>query len=197
MNQTIALIDDDRNILTSISIALEKEGFKVQTYLDGESALIGLSRTPPELAVIAIKMPKMTQTQIDEYLSRPNIANFVTLREDGSPHISPIWYQFHGGQLFIICQNSSVKAKNIGKDPRVAFSVATPSEPYRYVLIEGNASLTSEDAENLTLGISVHYLGTERGADFAKNILSSGKTIVITIIPHKIISWEEEANGST
>ncbi len=59
MKQTIALIDDDRNILTSISIALEKEGFKVQTYLDGESALIGLSRTPPDLAVIDIKMPKM------------------------------------------------------------------------------------------------------------------------------------------
>ena len=57
--QTIALIDDDRNILTSISIALEKEGFNVQTYLDGESALIGLSRTPHDLAVIDIKMPKM------------------------------------------------------------------------------------------------------------------------------------------
>ena len=59
MKQTIALIDDDRNILTSISIALEKEGFKVQTYLDGESALIGLARTPPDLAIIDIKMPKM------------------------------------------------------------------------------------------------------------------------------------------
>ena len=57
--QTIALIDDDRNILTSLSIALEKEGFKVQTYIDGESALIGLTRTPPDLAVIDIKMPKM------------------------------------------------------------------------------------------------------------------------------------------
>tara|TARA_Y100000590_G_scaffold179136_1_gene204281 strand:+ start:501 stop:1202 length:702 start_codon:yes stop_codon:yes gene_type:complete len=59
MKQTIALIDDDRNIITSISIALEKEGFNVQTYLDGESALIGLTRTPPDLAVIDIKMPKM------------------------------------------------------------------------------------------------------------------------------------------
>ena len=59
MKQTIALIDDDRNILTSISIALEKEGFNVQTYLDGESALIGLSRTPPDLAIVDIKMPKM------------------------------------------------------------------------------------------------------------------------------------------
>ena len=59
MKQTIALIDDDRNIITSISIALEKEGFNVQTYLDGESALIGLTRTPPDLAIIDIKMPKM------------------------------------------------------------------------------------------------------------------------------------------
>ena len=57
--QTIALVDDDRNILTSLSIALEKEGFKVHTYIDGESALIGLTRTPPDLAVIDIKMPKM------------------------------------------------------------------------------------------------------------------------------------------
>ena len=59
MKQTIALVDDDRNILTTLSIALEKEGFQIQTYLDGESALIGLSRTPPDLAVIYIKMPRM------------------------------------------------------------------------------------------------------------------------------------------
>ena len=57
--QKIALVDDDRNILTSLSIALEKEGFIVQTYIDGESALVGLTRTPPDLAIIDIKMPKM------------------------------------------------------------------------------------------------------------------------------------------
>ena len=54
--QTLALIDDDRNILTSLSIALEKEGFKVQTYIDGESALIGLTRMPPDLAVVDINI---------------------------------------------------------------------------------------------------------------------------------------------
>ena len=59
MTQTIALVDDDRNLLTGISIALEREGFKVQTYIDGEAALIGLSRNPPDLAVIDIKMPRM------------------------------------------------------------------------------------------------------------------------------------------
>ena len=59
MKKIIALVDDDRNILTSISMALEKEGFVVQTYIDGESALIGLTRSPPDLAVIDIKMPRM------------------------------------------------------------------------------------------------------------------------------------------
>ena len=59
MSQTIALVDDDRNILTSISMALENEGFKVQTYIDAESALVGINRDPPDLAVIDIKMPKM------------------------------------------------------------------------------------------------------------------------------------------
>jgi len=59
MSKTIALVDDDRNILTSLSMALEREGFKVQTYIDGESALVGLSRNPPDLAVVDIKMPRM------------------------------------------------------------------------------------------------------------------------------------------
>ena len=59
MSHTIALVDDDRNILTSISMALENEGFKVQTYIDAENALAGISRSPPDLAVIDIKMPRM------------------------------------------------------------------------------------------------------------------------------------------
>jgi len=84
MKETIALIDDDRNILTSISMALEKEGFKVQTYLDGESALIGLSRTPPDLAVIDIKMPKMDGEELLKKLrkktSLPVI--FLTSKDD-------------------------------------------------------------------------------------------------------------------
>ncbi len=57
--QTIALVDDDRNILTSVSIALEAEGYKVETYTDGASALDGLVARPPQLAIFDIKMPRM------------------------------------------------------------------------------------------------------------------------------------------
>ncbi|MDO8290589.1 MAG: response regulator transcription factor [Parvibaculum sp.] len=56
---TIALVDDDRNILTSVSMALEAEGYHVLTYTDGAAALAGLSATPPDVAVFDIKMPRM------------------------------------------------------------------------------------------------------------------------------------------
>ena len=70
MVQTIALVDDDRNILTSISMALEREGFKVQTYIDAEAALIGISRNPPDLAVVDIKMPRMDGEELLKRLSK-------------------------------------------------------------------------------------------------------------------------------
>ncbi|WP_366556629.1 response regulator transcription factor [Aquibaculum sediminis] len=55
----IALVDDDRNILTSVSMALEAEGFRVRTYTDGTEALRGLRSHPADLAVLDIKMPRM------------------------------------------------------------------------------------------------------------------------------------------
>ena len=83
MTQTIALVDDDRNILTSISIALEKEGYKVQTYLDGESALIGLTRTPPDLAIIDIKMPKMDGEELLKNLEKTTMpVIFLTSKDE-------------------------------------------------------------------------------------------------------------------
>lgn len=59
MTETIALVDDDHNILTSVSMALEAEGYKVTTYKDGAEALTGLQRHPVDLAVLDIKMPRM------------------------------------------------------------------------------------------------------------------------------------------
>lgn len=56
---TIALVDDDRNILTSVALALEAEGYRVETYTDGASALDGMQMAPPDLAIFDIKMPRM------------------------------------------------------------------------------------------------------------------------------------------
>src|SRR5919199_465524 len=59
MAAVIALVDDDRNILTSVSIALQAEGFSTRVYSDGEAALKALTDNPPDLAVLDVKMPKM------------------------------------------------------------------------------------------------------------------------------------------
>ena len=58
MRKNIALVDDDRNILTSVSMLLEAEGFQVKTYNDGASALEGLNQAPPDLAIFDIKIDR-------------------------------------------------------------------------------------------------------------------------------------------
>ena len=56
---TVALVDDDRNILTSLRMVLETEGYKVRTYNDGASGLEGITDEPPDIAILDIKMPRM------------------------------------------------------------------------------------------------------------------------------------------
>ena len=79
MSHSIALVDDDRNILTSISMALENEGFKVQTYIDAENALVGISRNPPDLAVIDIKMPGMDGEELLKRLRKKTTIPIIFL----------------------------------------------------------------------------------------------------------------------
>jgi len=83
-SQTIALVDDDRNILTSVTIALEAEGFAVRTYTDGAEALRGLTGQPPDLAILDIKMPRMDGmellTRLRKQSQMPVI--FLTSKDD-------------------------------------------------------------------------------------------------------------------
>ena len=69
---TIALVDDDRNILTSVSIALEAEGYRIMTYTDGASALEGFKTSPPDLAILDIKMPRMDGMELLRRLRQKN-----------------------------------------------------------------------------------------------------------------------------
>ena len=70
MPNTIALVDDDRNILTSVSMALEAEGFSVRCYADGAEALKGMTAQPVDLAVLDIKMPRMDGMELLGQLRR-------------------------------------------------------------------------------------------------------------------------------
>jgi len=80
----IALVDDDRNILISVSIALKAEGFEVETYNDGASALFGLQDNPPDLAVFDVKMPRMDGMELLRRLRQKSMLPviFLTSKDD-------------------------------------------------------------------------------------------------------------------
>mgnify|MGYP001168254945 FL=1 len=84
MATRIALVDDDQNILTSVSLTLEAEGFEIDCYHDGETALRGLAQRPVELAVLDIKMPRMDGMELLQKIrassSLPVI--FLTSKDD-------------------------------------------------------------------------------------------------------------------
>ncbi len=84
MKTTIALVDDDRNILTSVTVALEAEGYRVRTYPDGDKALAALGENPADLAVLDIKMPRMDGMELlrrlREVTDMPVI--FLTSKDD-------------------------------------------------------------------------------------------------------------------
>ncbi|HZD25787.1 MAG TPA: response regulator transcription factor [Alphaproteobacteria bacterium] len=79
MAATVALVDDDENILTSVSLALEAEGFHVRAYSDSEQALHGLLGEPPDLAVLDIKMPGMDGMELLGRLRRESTLPVIFL----------------------------------------------------------------------------------------------------------------------
>lgn len=90
MPQTIALIDDDQNILTSVSMLLEAEGFEVRTYSDGEAGLQGILGKPPELAVLDIKMPRLNGLEVLERLRKTSTLPviFLTSKDDDEDELT-------------------------------------------------------------------------------------------------------------
>ena len=84
MLNKIALVDDDQNILTSVSLALESEGFIVNKYQDGEQGLNGIKRRPPDLLVLDIKMPKLDGMEVLERLRKQSNLPviFLTSKDD-------------------------------------------------------------------------------------------------------------------
>ncbi|HMA51939.1 MAG TPA: response regulator transcription factor, partial [Magnetospirillaceae bacterium] len=84
MTATIALVDDDRNILASVSIALEAEGFRVKTFTDGTEALRALQSQPVELAVLDIKMPRMDGMELLQRIRKTSAIPviFLTSKDD-------------------------------------------------------------------------------------------------------------------
>ena len=136
-------------------------------------------------------MPEMTQEELEEFLQRPLVAIFVTSRRDGTPQVSPMWYEYSEGKFFCQVGANAVKARNIRRDPHVALCIANHDEPYKYVVVEGTCEIVHEAVAERTRSISTRYFGKERGEEFAGQVMETGTPVVLEITPTKMLTENE------
>ncbi|MDA1036330.1 MAG: PPOX class F420-dependent oxidoreductase [Chloroflexi bacterium] len=134
----------------------------------------------------------MTPHQIDQFLDRPLIAHVTSLREDGSPHTVPVWYQYAEGRFYVFTPSNSVKVRNLRRDPRLTISIASEDEPYRYVVADGVAELSDEHALDRGGAIGSRYRG-DGGPAYVENIDSKyGGVTIVTLEPTRVRAWASD-----
>ncbi len=149
MTAQIALVDDDRNILTSVTIALEAEGFQVRTYPDGQKAYDALKARPADVAVLDIKMPRMDGMELlrklREFTTMPvifltskdeEIDQLLGLRMGADDYIAkPFSQRLLIERIRALLRRVDMQASNDGGEP------GTPQSDSDAVMVRGKLSL--------------------------------------------------------
>ena len=137
-------------------------------------------------------MANLSQQEIANYLDEAHIAHLVTVRPDGRPHVAPVWFLEEDGWAFVMADANAVKVRNIRRDPAVALSVATDERPLKYVVLHGEAQVTSSDMEEMVGRICVRYDGPERGPAYARELLAQGRMCLIEVRVTRAIGWKDD-----
>lgn len=149
-------------------------------------------------------MPQLTPEEIDAYLDGPHVAHFASIRPNGAPHISPVWYHWQpaadaddaaagatAGTVTVVSGHAAVKTRNIRRNPKAALSIATDEWPYQYVILEGNATVRTDQLKDAVRSIFSRYEGAERGEQDATELTEGAQQLVaIEIAVHRILSWK-------
>lgn len=112
------------------------------------------------------------------------------LDSDGFPHITSLWFRFHGGRFLCCTQEQSLVCRHLRRDPRVGFEVAVNEPPYFGVSGRGEARIVEGDATELLTELMRHYLN-ERDAKLKSWLLSRITTeVTIEVSPLRLTSWD-------
>ena len=141
-------------------------------------------------------MENMTSEEIRRFLlENHRTGKLATVREDGRPHVVPIWYDLDGDTFVFTTWHTTVKAANMRRDPRVCICVDDEEPPFAYVQIEGVARL-EEKAEELlhwaTL-IAGRYFGPKQAESYGKRNAVEGE-LLVRVTPTKIIARKNIAD---
>ena len=137
-------------------------------------------------------MARLTQEEQESLLARPMIANLVTMRPAGTPHIAPVWFLWDRGRAFVMADANAVKVRNVKRNPVVALSIATADRPLSYVVLEGKAKITSENLDDVVERMCKLYDGPERGAEFAKELLGENRMVLLEIAIDRVMSGKDD-----
>jgi PPOX class probable F420-dependent enzyme len=101
----------------------------------------------------------------DKYLDltkKKAFAQLATLMPDGSPHVSPVWFEYDGKNILINSAKGRVKDKNMRRDPRVGLDIVDPENPYRHLSIRGRVVEITEKGSDAHIDkLAKTYLGAE------------------------------------
>ena len=111
------------------------------------------------------------------------------VRADGRPHVTPTWFTLDGDDVVLTTHGTSMKAKAIGREPRVALCVDDQAPPYSYVMVEGTATL-SDDLDELrrcATAVGGRYMGADRADEFGARNAVPGE-LLVRITPTRVIA---------
>jgi PPOX class probable F420-dependent enzyme len=90
-------------------------------------------------------------------------AQFATLMPDGSPHVSPVWFEYDGKYILINSAKGRVKDRNVRRDPRVGIDIVDPDNPYRHLSIRGRVvDITEQGADDHIDKLAKKYRGMDK-----------------------------------
>lgn len=126
-------------------------------------------------------MQKMTDSEWREFVSTgTRTGKAAVTREDGSPHLTPIWFVLDGDDLLFNTAVTSLKGKALRRDPRIMICVDDDRPPFSYVLIRGAASLSEELGEmrDWAAVIGGRYMGADRAEEYGERNGVAGEYLV-------------------
>ena len=133
----------------------------------------------------------MTPEQTSDFLALRNIAHFITIRHDGTPHSVPVWYEYSNGRFYAFTPSTSLKLRNLALDQRMTLSIANETRPYQYVVASGEGKPLSGDNTERALSVASRYEG-EGAAKFIADLKKNNDVTVIEMIP---THWLEYITG--
>jgi PPOX class probable F420-dependent enzyme len=135
-------------------------------------------------------MPVLTP-EVEEFLRGPHLAALATLRSNGRPHVTPVWYDFDGREFTISTFRDTQKAKNVAGKGFAALSVFSSEMPYRQVTVEGMARLGGPIDNVWRERVAMRYLGETAGRAYVRESFELD-VVAIHVRPMK---WHIEGFG--